>query len=60
MRVNIALVEPCLALRVVVVFTGLAGLVEALKESDYTEKLQHTLLGMVLGRTSFGHAFGRD
>ena len=39
--------QSCLALMVVVELTGLAGLVETLKESDQTRKLQHTLVGMV-------------
>ena len=42
----------CLASMVVVELTGLAGLVEALKESDLTENFLHTLLGMVFLRGS--------
>ena len=38
-----------LLLWVVLVLAWLVGLVEALKESDYTEKHLHTLLDRVLG-----------
>ena len=48
----------CLLLWVVLVFAWLVGLVEALKESDYTGKHLHTLLDRVLG-SSFVPGFGR-
>ena len=45
---NMVLLLLCLVSRVVLEVTGLAGLVEALKESVKTEKLQH-LFGMAFG-----------
>ena len=48
----------CLLLWVMLVLAWLVGLVEALKESDYTGKHLHTLLDRVLG-SSFVPGVGR-
>ena len=50
----------CLLRWVVLVFAWLEVLVEALKESDYTEKHQHTLLDRVFRGSRFVPGFGRD
>ena len=50
----------CLLRWVVWVFAWIVVLVEALKESDYTEKHQHTLLDRVFLGSRFVPGFGRD
>ena len=49
----------CLLRWVVLVFTWVVVLVEALKESDYTGKQQHTLLDRVFWGSRFVPGFGR-
>ena len=49
----------CLLRWVVLVFTWVVVLVEALKESDYTGKHQHTLLDRVFRGSSLVPEFGR-
>ena len=49
----------CLLRWVVLVFTWVVVLVEALKESDYTEKHQHTLLDRVFQGSSLVPEFGK-
>ena len=50
----------CLLRWVVRVFAWIVILVEVLKESDYTEKHQHTLLDRVFRVSRFVPGFGRD
>ena len=49
-----------LALGVMQGLTGLVLLADALKESDSTEKLQHTSLDVVFWGFRLGHEFGRN